>query len=182
MGTFIKDSKHLSDRFSDIWQKLGIKTLRRAGVLSHITPHLLKQFREQGAEITSVDIIDQSLRMCDTGCFACQGSYAGSSFPGILSERFTSRNVLEKYVGLSVDREGYGTQEQARKKRGLVNKGVTEEFPHWKRNENQIFTFYETCVPVHVNKHQLDRFSQDELPITHQLKRLHDSIFDRGDN
>ena len=182
MGTFIKDSKHLSDRFSDIWQKLGIKTLRRAGVLSHITPHLLKQFREQGTEITSVDMIDQSLRMCDTGCFACQGSYAGSSFPGILSERFTSRNVLEKYVGLSVDREGYGTQEQARKKRGLVNKGVTEEFPHWKRNENQIFTFYETCVPVHVNKHQLDRFSQDELPITHQLKRLHDSIFDRGDN
>jgi len=180
MEKYVRESENIAERFSIYWKALHIDTLRRAGILSHITPHLLLKLREKDVEVNSVDTLDQAMSLCDTGCFVCQGSNAGSSFPGLLSERYTSRNILEKYIGISVDKPGYGTPSDGRRSRGVVAGGIVEEFPHWKRSQNQIFTFAQTCIPETIGYHML-RSSDGVLPILNRLLRLHDSIIDGGD-
>ena len=138
--------RHLTARFSAIWEALHITTLRRAGLLRSITPYLVGKLRDAGVQISSVDLVDQSMSLCDTGCFACHGSYAGSRLPGILSDRYTSRNIVGRYFGLSHNKPGYATQAEARAQEGVVLGGTPEEFPHWKRTEEQIITKPQTCV------------------------------------
>lgn len=172
--------RHLTARFSTIWEALHITTLRRAGLLRSITPYLVGKLRDAGVQISSVDLVDQSMSLCDTGCFACHGSYAGSSFPGILSDRYTSRNIVEHYFGLSHNKPGYATQAEARQQEGVVLGGTQEEFPHWKRNEEQIITFPQTCVPQSVAIHAT-RSSGPEMPEPKMLMRLYDTMPEEGD-
>ena len=63
MTSFVKESQHLSDRFKDYWNELNISSLRRAGILGYITPHLVQKLRSNGVEIESVDTLDQALRL-----------------------------------------------------------------------------------------------------------------------
>lgn len=177
---YLEESNHLHIRFSEIWDALEVSDLRRAGLLSHITPHLVQSVRERGVEVDSVDFLDQALNLCDTGCFVCQGSYAGSSFPGLLSERFTSRNILENYLGLSTQRNGYGTSEEARSQRGVVLDAPIEEFPHWKSSESQIFPYPRTCVPDTVAFTHVERNSTNIIPEPRRLMRMHDSLIGHG--
>ena len=64
MTSFVKESQHLSDRFKDYWNELNISSLRRAGILGYITPHLVQKLRSNGVEIESVDTLDQALGPC----------------------------------------------------------------------------------------------------------------------
>jgi hypothetical protein len=173
-------SQHLTARFSAIWEALHVTTLRRAGLLSSITPYLVGKLRDAGVLISSVDLVDQAMSLCDTGCFACHGSYAGSSFPGILSDRYTSRNIVEQYFGLSHYKSGYATQVEARRQEGVKLGGTPEEFPHWKRSEEQIITFPQTCVPQSVAIHAT-RSSGPDIPEPKMLMRLYDTMPEEGD-
>ena len=176
-----REGKHLTARFSDIWTHLNVTTLRRAGLLKSITPYLVGKLRDSGVDIPSVDLVDQSLSLCDTGCFACNGSYAGSSFPGLLSDRYTSRNVVERYFGLAHDKPGYASPAEARRKEGVMLGGTPEEFPHWKSSEEQIITFPQTCVPQSVAIHA-PRSSGEGIPEPKMLMRLYDTMPEDGDD
>ena len=69
----------------------------------------------------------------------------GSSLPpGLLSDRFTS-NVLESFIGISEDKIGYTNSENSNQYSGVIP-GSVEEFPHWRRDNNQFFTFPATYI------------------------------------
>ena len=60
-----------------IWNKLGIKTVREAELLSHLSAVM----RNEHYPDRSVDEIDQALHVCATGCFICEGAPMASALP-----------------------------------------------------------------------------------------------------
>ena len=65
-------------------------------------------------------------------------------------------------------------------KEGVVLGGTPEEFPHWKRTEEQIITKPQTCVPQGIGIHAT-RSSGLEMPEPKMLMRLHDTMPEEDD-
>ena len=114
-----REGKHLTARFSDIWTHLE-RHDAAAGRASEIH-HALPRWETQGFEvdIPSVDLVDQSLRWRH-GLLRLQRELCRFEFPGLLSDRYTSRNVVERYFGLAHDKPGYASPGEARRKEGVM--------------------------------------------------------------
>ena|GEM_PF-3968442 len=178
LNTVMKSANNLIERNKSVWNILNIKDLRRASILSKISASLLPDLRDSGIPIDSVDALDQSLMVCSEGCFACSGSLRGSSLPpGLLSDRFTSRNVLESFIGISENRLGYTNSEDSNQYRGVIPGGPVEEFPHWRRDNNQIFTFPATYILKNLGFF-LERTNLDSPLNYRMIKRFTDRIFE----
>ena len=174
----MKSAKNLVERNQSIWNYLNIKDLRRASLLSTISASLLSDLRDNGIPIDSVDALDQSLMVCSEGCFACSGSLRGSSLPpGLLSDRFTSRNVLESFIGISEDKIGYTNSENSNQYSGVIPGGPVEEFPHWRRDNNQFFTFPATYILKNLGFF-LERTNSDSHLNYRMIKRYTDRILE----
>jgi hypothetical protein len=178
LNTVMKSANNLIERNQLVWNFLNIKNLRRASIISAISASLLPDLRASGIQIDSVDALDQTLMVCSEGCFACSGSLRGSSLPpGLLSDRFTSRNVLESFLGISEDRLGYTNSEGSNQYRGVIPGGPVEEFPHWRSDNNQFFTFPATYILKNLGFF-LERTNLDTPLNYRMIKRFTDRIFE----
>jgi hypothetical protein len=135
----------MKKRYSKIWNHLQITSIGRASHLFSIAPALKNDLTEHFPDI-SVDELEQALHVCSSGCFVCNGASRSSAFPLSVSERYTSRGVLDGLVNFGEECEGY-LNGRDRHQYGVVGRGRTEVYPHWHANNEQEYVIPFTILP-----------------------------------
>jgi len=100
----IDESKQLINNYkSSSWDKFDIKSVKDAALTN------LRRFFEINDEdpFSTLDFHRQSLELCDSGCSACNGEVMLNAYRGHLSEQFTSRSLVDKYIQLGPKIDGY---------------------------------------------------------------------------
>ena len=135
----------MKKRYSDIWNHLQITSIGRASQLYSIAPALKNDLIEHFPDI-SVDELEQALHVCSNGCFVCNGASRSSAFPLSVSQRYTSRGVLDGLVNFGEECEGY-LNGRDRQQYGVVGQGRTEVYPHWHADNEQEYVIPFTILP-----------------------------------
>jgi hypothetical protein len=135
----------MKKRYANIWNHLQVTSIGRASQLFNIAPALKNDLIEHFPDI-SVDELEQALHVCSNGCFVCNGASRSSAFPLSVSQRYTSRGILDSLVNFGEECDGY-LNGRDRQQYGVVGQGRTEVYPHWHADNEQEYVIPFTILP-----------------------------------